>query len=193
MSDLFKKLAKLREVSERHRKKETFVLSGIKIEIGTNNSEEDAFVQSWAMDATKDRNGFISYYKIATVALSIKALDEVRLDQYAPDQFIETGETNSAGIQVKKERFKLMLEMVRSEHPSLTDWIFTKLVAMSAASGQQITTEISVESELKEAPKPMDQKVSTLKPLQAVEKETEDSNEIMRQLHERRRDIPEKH
>lgn len=182
---LFEKLAELRKISDRHRRSDTFVLNGVEVKCSTIDSIEDAFIQSWAMGLAGEKSGFVSYYKMGVVALCIKKLDDFDLEQYAPDDFIETGEKTEAEMPVKKERFKLMLDLVRNMHPELMTWIFEKYSTMSMESALSLQQEITPE-ELESAPVPETSTVEpTLRALSGIEQEVQDDEEIKRQLAQR--------
>ena len=149
---LSQKLSVLQEISVEFSRTGKIELNGVVLEIGTLSSDEDAFAQSWSMGIVGEGPGFTSYYKLAVVALAIKKLDDIDISVHAPEDFIETGEVNDLQKPKKKQRFKLMIDVVRSLNPEITNWIFEKYSTMAVESSKQIREEIQIE-EIGEIPK----------------------------------------
>lgn len=176
------KLQKLREISKAHRRGELFSLGDLKIELGTISSEEEAYIQSWAVQISEDKRvSFISYYRLASIALAIKALDDLRLDQYAPDEWIETGEVLPDGTKVKKERFKFMMDMVRVMASELSTWIFERFTALTLEAAKEVDKTVTLPKI--EKPPETSVKGSPKVDLRPVRQETEENErEIGQQL-----------
>lgn len=138
-------LRKLQQFSETISKSAIVKLGEVDIKLQSISAEDDAYITSWAHSRTRESRdtGFFGYYKLGVLSLAIIQLDQVSL-KVGPEDLVETGEALPDGKAIKKTRFKLMNDLLKSLDPELIDMLFKKYLELAKLTLDDLEEKIDI-------------------------------------------------